>query len=244
MGNADSAPLAMVEEATKKQHKVQLVATAISPFVPTMPQAFHTSVVVDAMEYSFSRRGIVSARNYQSHLHLAGPGKVLEMGTTSFAGPQMVKALRSHFREQSYDLLRKNCNSFSDCALFFLLGRRLDSKYCELEQIGTSADRHIGLVRMLSLGDYAPNPKADGFRVDDVIEALGAGSGDDKENAGRKYKPGQHLQVLSNMHKGWVNATVRAVHPSGTITVLYEGGHHQKDVPIGDLAKVLRPKRG
>ena len=51
---------------------------------------------------------------------------------------QVSLALREHFARNTYDLLRKNCNTFSDVALAFLLGRRLDPKYNQVRQ-GTVA---------------------------------------------------------------------------------------------------------
>mmetsp|Transcript_41346 Transcript_41346/g.118007 ORF Transcript_41346/g.118007 Transcript_41346/m.118007 type:complete len:244 (-) Transcript_41346:102-833(-) len=238
MGNIDSAPHAM---AAPRQHRVQLAATPLSPFVPTMPQAYHTSVIVDDVEYSFSPKGISSGRSFRSHLHLSGgPHTIEDLGRTSISGPQMVKALQTYFKEGTYDMLRKNCNSFSDCALFCLLGRRLDARYCEIEQIGTSADKHMALVQLLSLGGYVPNPKAASFRAADVIERIGQ-TGEDKENVFRHgHKVGQHVEVFSKMHHSWVGGTVRAVQHNGTITVLYNDGHHQKDVAAHDVGKVVR----
>merc|ERR1712061_368745 len=72
-------------------------------------------------------------------------------------------------KEGAYDLLRKNCNSFTDVALFFTLGKRLDQKYMALEQIGADVDQ-VGLIRLLSLGDYVPNPLANTFRIDQVLQ--------------------------------------------------------------------------
>merc|ERR1712187_227734 len=66
----------------------------------------------------------------------------------------------------TYDLLQKNCNSFSDCALFFLLGKRLDTKYRSLEKRGKSFPSV-----MKSMG-YEKNDKADGFDVEEVILGL------------------------------------------------------------------------
>mmetsp|Transcript_48239 Transcript_48239/g.139768 ORF Transcript_48239/g.139768 Transcript_48239/m.139768 type:complete len:169 (+) Transcript_48239:18-524(+) len=160
-------------------HKVQLAVTALGPWVPSMPQAYHTSVMVDDIEFSFCHRGIVSARNWQSHSHLSrgGPHHILDLGSSPLSALQLVKALRPHFKDQTYDLLRKNCNSFSDCALFFLLGRRLEPKYREMERLGVAAERLTGLVKLLSLGSYEPNLKADAFALEGAIEELGSGVG-------------------------------------------------------------------
>jgi len=170
MGIVDSLP-----RDTKHKHKVQLVSTSIGPNLPGVPQAFHTSVVVDSTEYTFSRCGIVSVKSYQSHLHLreGGPESIIDIGSTGIHPTYMAAKLRRHFREKTYDLLRKNCNSFSDCAMFLLLGQRLDAKYFLLEQLATSADSLTGgLVTKISLGDYRPNPRADGFSVEEVILCL------------------------------------------------------------------------
>uniref|UniRef100_A0A7S2CEA5 PPPDE domain-containing protein n=1 Tax=Alexandrium andersonii TaxID=327968 RepID=A0A7S2CEA5_9DINO len=243
MGNTDCHAIPSPPASpSRKGHKVQLAVTALNPYVPTM-QAYHTSLAVDTVEFSFSQRGVVTTRNFQSHTHLSGgPHQIIELGTTSLSGAQMARALRPHFKEQTYDLLRKNCNSFTDCAMFYLLGRRLDAKYYELEQIANSADRLMGIVRVLSLGDYKPNPRANAFDLEELIGKL-MRLPEDKENVAVRgcYKPGQHVEVLSKMHSGWVGATVLTVTKAGTITVLYEGGEHRKDIPQREVENVLRP---
>mmetsp|Transcript_56593 Transcript_56593/g.127708 ORF Transcript_56593/g.127708 Transcript_56593/m.127708 type:complete len:118 (+) Transcript_56593:221-574(+) len=95
-----------------------------------------------------------------------------DKGITSVSGEAMVKVLRPFFREGSYDLLRKNCNCFSDCALFYLLGRRLEGKYKVLEQLCEYMERNAGLVRLLSLGDYTQNPEADSFDQVQVLRII------------------------------------------------------------------------
>jgi len=150
-------------------HRVELAATKLGPGMPGL-QAYHTSVTVDDMEYSFSFEGITHSPDFLSHKHLPdAPPKVMYMGLTALDGKQMIAALKPFFQRGTYDLLRKNCNSFSDCALFYLLDARLDPKLRGLEQIGHAADKNAGLVRALSGGDYQPNPKADGFTVKSVV---------------------------------------------------------------------------
>merc|ERR1719210_2582401 len=82
-------------------------------------------------------------------------------------------ALQPHFLPGTYDLLRKNCNSFSDCALAYLLGMRLDDKYRAPEKLGAQWDKYIGIVRNFSGGCYQPNPLADGFQSCKVVGKLG-----------------------------------------------------------------------
>lgn len=153
-------------------HRVELAATTLGPGVPGI-QAYHTSVVVDEIEYSFSIEGVTHGPELLSHKHLPNaPAKVLYVGLTAISGRKMLDYLKKHFRRGSYDLLRKNCNSFSDCALFYLLDTRLDPKYRGLEQLGHAADKHSRLVQTLSGGDYLPNPEADKFSVEDVIREI------------------------------------------------------------------------
>jgi len=63
----------------------------------------------------------------------------MDLGTTRRTKAEMVRNLRQHFRPGTYDLLRKNCNSFSDCAMYFLLQQRLPAEYRTLEQLGVGA---------------------------------------------------------------------------------------------------------
>eukprot|EP00933_Yihiella_yeosuensis_P052468 TRINITY_DN5054_c2_g1_i1.p1 TRINITY_DN5054_c2_g1~~TRINITY_DN5054_c2_g1_i1.p1 ORF type:complete len:237 (-),score=50.14 TRINITY_DN5054_c2_g1_i1:76-786(-) len=155
-----------------KKYKVVVALTYLTPTIAQnlgAPVAYHSSVAVDGQEFSFSRLGLVRASNYLSHKHLKGPVKLIDYGYTSVEGLTMARALRKYFRESTYDMLRKNCNAFSDCALFYLVGRRLDEEYRSAEKIGASMEEKIGLIRMLSLGDYSPNTKADGFDTEEVL---------------------------------------------------------------------------
>jgi hypothetical protein len=84
----------------------------------------------------------------------------------------MLKALQPYFNAGTYDLLRKNCNCFTDCALFYLLGQRLDQKYRSLEKVGAAADQYVALIRGITGGTYQPNPRADNFSSCLVVEKL------------------------------------------------------------------------
>eukprot|EP00927_Polykrikos_kofoidii_P069664 TRINITY_DN65227_c0_g1_i1.p2 TRINITY_DN65227_c0_g1~~TRINITY_DN65227_c0_g1_i1.p2 ORF type:complete len:204 (-),score=27.82 TRINITY_DN65227_c0_g1_i1:210-821(-) len=166
-------------------HSVELAATPIGPRIPGI-QAYHTSVVVEGIEYSFSFEGVTYGPDLISHRHLPeAPPKVIYMGLTSIEGKEMYRALKKMFAVNSYDLLRKNCNSFSDCALFYLLDIRLDPAYRDLEQIGDAADRNAGVVQKISGGEYYPNPKAADFDLEKVmrqIDAIKGGHAEDEEN--------------------------------------------------------------
>lgn len=168
-------------------YKVQLAVTAIggTPVFGNI-RAYHTSIVIDNMEYSFGDRGVcVQPLRLQagpsgggqsgcggSHRMFSGPLEVITLGHCGISGPCLGLALKPFFRKGTYDLLRKNCNSFTDCALFYLLGERLDEGYCGLERIGAFADSTLGVIQALSRGGYMPNPKADDFCVERAVKAL------------------------------------------------------------------------
>mmetsp|Transcript_72610 Transcript_72610/g.212981 ORF Transcript_72610/g.212981 Transcript_72610/m.212981 type:complete len:192 (+) Transcript_72610:53-628(+) len=152
-------------------NRVEVVATPFGPGIPGV-RAYHTSIHVEDVEFSFSPVGISQGRLAQSHTMMREKTQVMYMGLTCISGQEMLKALTPHFKRGTYDLLRKNCNSFSDCALFHLLDIRLDPVYRGLEQIGHVADKHVGVVQALSEGQYAPNPLADAFDVEVVVKQI------------------------------------------------------------------------
>eukprot|EP00930_Biecheleria_cincta_P048802 TRINITY_DN34066_c0_g1_i1.p1 TRINITY_DN34066_c0_g1~~TRINITY_DN34066_c0_g1_i1.p1 ORF type:complete len:228 (-),score=41.32 TRINITY_DN34066_c0_g1_i1:75-737(-) len=172
--------------SSSRRSSVQLALTCLSPSsaeVLGVPAAYHSSLLVDGDEYSFSRSGLVRAKGWLSHRHLSGPTLVLSMGESRLAGMAMAKALRNYFQPNTYDLLLKNCNHFSDCALFYLLGRRLPDKYKAAEQLGASVEKALGLIKMLSLGDYKENPQAVGFDSQIVLKSLGSAGAADKDQS-------------------------------------------------------------
>lgn len=141
--------------------------------MPEMLQAYHTSVTVEDAEYTFSNVGIVISHGLQSHASLGkGPPIVVDMGTSKVSRTAMLNALRPHFLPGTYDLLRKNCNTFSDCCLAHMLGKRLDEKYASIEKIGSLADKHTRLIWAATGGSYTPNPRADGFQLTTVVEEV------------------------------------------------------------------------
>lgn len=254
MGVGDSTPAMAPVAATP----VRLAVSPFGPKVPGMPQAHHTSVSIGNLEYSFGPLGITRSPPFQSHACFSGPLQVTDVGKTDLSGDWLLKTLSQHFKDGTYDLLRKNCNSFSDCALFFLLGKRLDEKYRALEEIGVGAEQ-MGVVRMLSLGEYKPNPKVDNFRVNTVLELARRGrkaasrlegSSESPRKASKKvdipsrnssYYVGQNVQVRSKSFEGWVNAVIMRKTSDGGVTVRYENGQFQKDVPQNLMSQHIRP---
>jgi hypothetical protein len=171
-------------EPKTAMHHVWLALSPFGPELPGMPTAYHTSIIVDKVEYCFSRKGIQFGPSSQAHARFKdGPALVIHCGLSSMDGDQLLSALQGFFDEGTYDLLRKNCNHFTDCVLFFLFGRRLDSKYRIMEKFLEWFDEAVALVRICSMGEYMPNPNADGFRVCSVLDQL-------------SMLPGSHAQKL------------------------------------------------
>lgn len=226
-------------------HKVKLAATPIGPQVPGVPVAYHTSVAVDGVEFSFGPSGVVALNAFKSHYHFPnGPAEVVDVGVTSRTGRELRSALFGDFGAGTYDILRKNCNSFSDCALFYLLGRRLDGKYRTMEQMGEYADEHLGLIRAVTMGDYVPNPKAATFTVDSIVERLRASRSLKLKKTAQCYCVGQPIEVYSATFQTWVGARVQTIHMDGEVTVVYAEQKCKKTVSAADIARIVRPVEG
>lgn len=154
-------------------HSVQLAVSPIAgPLAGiSVATAYHTSVLVDGMEFSFNTTdGIIVCDGPLSHKLWQPDGQLHDLGRSAHSGKDMVAALEHKFQPGTYDLLRKNCNHFSDCALFFLLGRRLSAEYCSLERLGAAIP---AVVETLSGGRYTPNPLAADFGLEALIRDLG-----------------------------------------------------------------------
>merc|ERR1712107_133842 len=104
-------------------------------------------------------------------------------GYSRNSGHQMVMALRNEFSPGTYDLLRKNCNTFSDCALFYLVGQRMQDEHRALEKLGNTLNKYTNIVSSIFSG-YEPNPKADNFQTMGVIDHI------QKRRQGQMKDPG------------------------------------------------------
>jgi len=155
------------EEGGEGTNKVELAASMLFT-IPGIASAYHTSVLVNGEEFFFSDSGIFSNRALTSHQ--GEPSELVYMGLSKRTGSQVLNALTTHFRPGSYDLIKKNCNSFSDCALHFLLQRRLPSKYSAMETIGQRAS--LDMLQRVTKGAYHPNEAAKDFSVEDVISVV------------------------------------------------------------------------
>jgi len=139
-----------------------------------LASAYHTSIIIDDKEYSFNQHGISAGIYTQSHQGLRNKSKteMLDVGVSYKSGADLCRALAPFFREGSYDLLRKNCNSFSACAVSFLLGGRLQDRFQAMERLAADSPN---LVQIFTLGDYKPNAKADHFNQQEVCEMVSLG---------------------------------------------------------------------
>jgi len=148
----------------KEKNKVELAVSVLGG--NSFAAAYHTSVVINGTEYFFDMSGIMSTNNFGSHQNKQ-QFSTFEIGYTNKTASQMLDKLRQYFLSGTYDLIRKNCNSFSDCALYYLVKKRLDPQYNRLEKLGASM-----MGSMMQNSEYKPNPKADDFDKEKIIENL------------------------------------------------------------------------
>jgi len=224
-------------------HNVKLAVTPIGPTVLGVPGGYHTSVAIDNTEYSFGPGGLIEFPTFTSHYHFPqGPAEVIEIGVTAMTGRELRTALFGDFRAGTYDILKKNCNSFSDCALFYLTGQRLDSKYRVMEQMGASVDEHLGLIRAVTMGDYRPNPKAFDFEVDKIIERIRKTRTVWVREGPAKYVVGQRVEVYSATFNMWLAASVQSLYTDGSAKLLYDAQSCKRVISAADLHRIVRPR--
>jgi len=154
---------------SKPGYEVEL---AVSPLAGLKGVAgYHSSVLISGEEYFFSPMGIIHSPNISSHKRNPHMQRIF-IGLSRYSGSDLVEFFDIHFPPGHYDLLRKNCNSFSDCALYFLCEQRLDHKFKTVERFGKLADDNFGIIKSISAGEYVPNPQALGFDLDAVIAEI------------------------------------------------------------------------
>jgi len=171
---------------------VRLMITPLGPEVCWW-QAYHSSILIDKVEYLFTFKGVEVNHNEQkSHdfMERHAETQIVDMGVAPLYWQSLVHKLSPYFQPGTYDLLRKNCNSFSDCVLFYLLGLRMNRHCHKLEEVGRAVEEATGLIHMLSLNGYRRNPAADGFRLEDVICAVGTSNMAGMHRAGLAGKTG------------------------------------------------------
>mmetsp|Transcript_67301 Transcript_67301/g.186478 ORF Transcript_67301/g.186478 Transcript_67301/m.186478 type:complete len:206 (-) Transcript_67301:81-698(-) len=173
-------------------HEVRLAATEILSVAGMC--GYHTSVIIDDREYFFDSLGIMAAPPLTSHAVSHGrraevKTDIIEIGRSTCSGNVLVQALHPFFERGSYDIFFKNCNSFSDAALYFLTRTRLTGCYNRLERfIAATSPVSTGLLNKLfraflerKTGKpceediYVMNPEASDFSVERVIACLDEG---------------------------------------------------------------------
>lgn len=155
---------------TRPMARVELAITPMIMFLGV--RAYHSSVLLDGREIWFSDVGIAVSRthNLVSHSRCRQDlTKIIHYGATSRSEQDLVKTLGPFFRKGTYDMLVKNCNSFSDCLLWYLVGKRLDPSYNLLDRLGASWP---WAASSLMPGSYYANPRSASFDVETVIEHL------------------------------------------------------------------------
>eukprot|EP00930_Biecheleria_cincta_P074211 TRINITY_DN61408_c0_g1_i1.p1 TRINITY_DN61408_c0_g1~~TRINITY_DN61408_c0_g1_i1.p1 ORF type:complete len:408 (+),score=58.27 TRINITY_DN61408_c0_g1_i1:80-1303(+) len=186
-------------------HNISLAATELFSVVGC--SAYHTSIIVDDMELFFDGGGIVLADAFWSHqwshgIRSRSPSEateteVVQLGRTSWQVNFAIDMLGPFFQEGSYDVLRKNCNTFSDAASYLFSKKRLDGRFNRLERwvlalepVSTDIIRRLLKPPEVSKSDslgplsgtetasdqaavvgprYEPNPLARDFNLEDVI---------------------------------------------------------------------------
>lgn len=150
------------------------VELAVSPLAGLKGAAgYHSSILIQGEEYFFSPMGIIHSAHISSHKKNPQMQRIF-IGLSRYSGSDLVEFFDHHFPPGHYDLLRKNCNCFSDAAMYFLCERRLDGKYCYVERFGKLADDHAGIIQSISGGEYLPNPQAVGFDLEALIKEIDA----------------------------------------------------------------------
>lgn len=160
-------------------NKVELATSELFS-VPGLAVAYHTSVLVNGEEFFFSDSGIFTDRALTSHQ--GKPSELLEMGYSTKTGIYLLRTLSSRFAPGSYDLIYKNCNSFSDCALYYLVRKRLPSKYTALERLGKRASPD--LLKRVTKGMYQTNQASESFRVEELCAWIDRAGDDEPQDVG------------------------------------------------------------
>lgn len=164
---AVAAPRGRIPAAKAPDNVVKFAVSVIGGAGPV--SAYHSSVIINGEEFSFSDAGISVMSNIASHQNVpeGANTQVIDMGFSAYNATKLKAALEPFFLPGTYDMLRKNCNSFSDCAIWYLLRKRIDKKYRAIEKLGSSVQNLVA-----SASEYTPNKKADGFDVEKICLQL------------------------------------------------------------------------
>lgn len=186
VGNSQNIPK---RSAVPARHSVKLGVTEIMNIGGMT--AYHSSVIVDDAEYYFDSLGIMPAPILFSHSsgqqRQSMKTDVIDIGRTHKSGRALLRYLNPFFQKGTYDILLKNCNSFSDVALFYLTGARLEARYSRMERmmcattpVSTSVLNRLfrsymehSTGKACEVDVYVANPRAQEFSPDDIISYIG-----------------------------------------------------------------------
>lgn len=101
---------------------------------------YHSSVVVEGLEYSYAPDvGMYDTSPLSAPPNAVFKGSV-DMGEFQGGKARLAKALdslRRRFRPDAYDVLSNNCNNFADALVFELVGKHVPSWVNRAAQLGT-----------------------------------------------------------------------------------------------------------
>lgn len=99
-----------------------------------LPGMWHTSIVVHGTEYFFGSMGIDSCPAGRTDLQ--EPDKVISLGRSELPHDVFVDYIQQlgeySYKGSTYDLLRHNCNNFSQDVALFLTGKSIPREILEL----------------------------------------------------------------------------------------------------------------
>jgi hypothetical protein len=118
-------------------------------------------------ELFFGNSGITSSDTCLSH-HNNPDIEMIDMGITQFSHLDVVRVMRKHFMPGTYDIVLKNCNSFTDCALYMMCEQRLAWHFRGLDTFVRQVDGR-GFFRSLLPAKYHPNPLCADWQLEHVL---------------------------------------------------------------------------
>lgn len=171
----EKLPLQMCVEGWRIVHLAVSEFPSSNNWAFVTSTAYHTSLLVSGQEYFFDPSGVQQRKfPYRGEYELVPASHtdkkqtaIYPVGQTMRTGKELVEKLREHFEPGSYDLIAKNCNAFTDCALAFFLSRRLPKKFYAAESFGK--DINAGVLSLASGGRYKSNPMAQCFDIEATV---------------------------------------------------------------------------
>jgi len=122
----------------------------------SLEAVYHTGVVVFQKEYWFGH-GLQCAPESTTQTQFGAPLRVVDMGTTEVDETMFEEFLAeasSRFTPETYNLLRWNCNNFSDEATRFLVGRSIPQEILDLPEIFMRTEIGKALAPMLGAFEH------------------------------------------------------------------------------------------